>query len=405
MRKLFPGYYRPTDQEFSKMWQECTFAFDANVLLNIYRYSHETRESLFEILKRLKDRIWVPHQAACEYQERRLDVISEQFKAYEETEELLSKTLRQLENRRHPFIDFSKLAEIIEDTIERAKAVLQEARSRHPDLLESDDLRETITELLEGKVGDPYSEEELDRIYKKAEQRFTQKTPPGYKDTAKQGPRRYGDVVLWFQLIDHAKSQKKPLIFVTDDRKEDWWLRREGEIVGPRPELIQEMSSQAGVSFYMYQTDQFINYAQDLLELQDQRAAVEEIREIGQQDEIIQRMRELIGKRFAAQFAEEILRSTAKVSQRLAEAMWPVISTDVIQQLAEVTPYPTIPPDVIQRLAEVTALDSGEEAMQGLSEPNQEEGKDESSGDEADRPSDQKTDNNGEGEENNLSDG
>ena len=126
------------------MWQECIFAFDANVLLNIYRYTPGTRESLFEILKRLKDRVWIPHQAAYEYQERRLDVISEQFEAYEDIQELLGKPLRQLENWRHPHIDFSMLAEIIEDAIERARAVLQEARSKHLDLLESDDLREII---------------------------------------------------------------------------------------------------------------------------------------------------------------------------------------------------------------------------------------------------------------------
>jgi hypothetical protein len=31
MRTMFPGYYRPTEEEFKKMWQECIFSFDANV--------------------------------------------------------------------------------------------------------------------------------------------------------------------------------------------------------------------------------------------------------------------------------------------------------------------------------------------------------------------------------------
>ncbi|MGZ3645243.1 MAG: hypothetical protein ACXVCM_15485, partial [Ktedonobacteraceae bacterium] len=39
MQELFPGYYRPTKEEFSTMWQQCIFVFDANVLLNIYRYT------------------------------------------------------------------------------------------------------------------------------------------------------------------------------------------------------------------------------------------------------------------------------------------------------------------------------------------------------------------------------
>jgi hypothetical protein len=63
MRNIFPGYYRPTDEEFYKMWQECIFVFDANVLLNLYRYSPDTRDELLDVLERLKDRIWIPHQA------------------------------------------------------------------------------------------------------------------------------------------------------------------------------------------------------------------------------------------------------------------------------------------------------------------------------------------------------
>ena len=31
-------YYRPTESEFKKLWKDCVFAFDANTLLNVYRY-------------------------------------------------------------------------------------------------------------------------------------------------------------------------------------------------------------------------------------------------------------------------------------------------------------------------------------------------------------------------------
>lgn len=63
MRELFPGYYRPTQEEFKQMWQECIFVFDANVLLNIYRYTAKTRGELLAIFEMLKERTWLPHQA------------------------------------------------------------------------------------------------------------------------------------------------------------------------------------------------------------------------------------------------------------------------------------------------------------------------------------------------------
>ena len=176
MRKLFRSYYRPTKEEFAKMWQDCFFAFDANVLLHIYRYTPETRERLFEILKRLQDRIWLPYHVAYEYHEQRLDVISHQLKAYGAMETQLSKSLQAIENevrkyKRHAFADMGQVAEIFKDAVERAKAILQEARSKHPDLLIADNLLDVITDLFDGKVGEPYSQKDLEQVLKDAEER------------------------------------------------------------------------------------------------------------------------------------------------------------------------------------------------------------------------------------------
>ncbi len=288
MRRLFRSYYRPTQEEFSTMWQECIFAFDANVLLNIYRYTPETRERLFEILKQLQDRIWLPYQVAYEYHEQRLNVISQQLNAYEAMETQLGKTLQGIENelrkyKRHAFANTDQISEIFKDAVESATAILQEARLKHPDLLKVDNLLDIITDLFNDKIGEPFSQERLEQVYQDAEQRFQQQIPPGYKDTKKDGSKQYGDVVMWFQLIDYAKSQKKPIIFVTDDGKEDWWLRHDGKTIGPRRELIQEMFDKAGVAFYMYSTDEFMAQAENFLGLKDQQgsqAAIEEVKEI-----------------------------------------------------------------------------------------------------------------------------
>lgn len=50
------AYRRPTEEEFAEMWRLCVFAFEANMLLNTYRYTPVTQEKFFAILKRLKDR-------------------------------------------------------------------------------------------------------------------------------------------------------------------------------------------------------------------------------------------------------------------------------------------------------------------------------------------------------------
>jgi predicted nucleic acid-binding protein len=103
MRDLFPGFYDPTEQEITKIWQDGIFVFDANILLNIYRYSHDTRERFFETLSQLKERIWIPYQAAYEYQYSRTTVISEQVKAYDVVAKLLDAVLQSLRNGLEPF--------------------------------------------------------------------------------------------------------------------------------------------------------------------------------------------------------------------------------------------------------------------------------------------------------------
>ncbi|HEY9666813.1 MAG TPA: PIN-like domain-containing protein [Coleofasciculaceae cyanobacterium] len=293
MRDLFRGYYKPTPAEFAEIWKTCIFSFDANVLLHVYSYTPETRERFFEILKGLSDRIWIPHQVAYEYQRNRLYVISNQIKAYDDIELILNKNFDNLKNelfkdyKRHPFLNTKSIVEYIDKVLGNVKSQIKLAQLNHPDYIEFDELREELTNLLDGKVGKPYTEEELEKIYQKAEKRFSYKQPPGYKDAKKPVPRNYGDVVLWFQLIDYAKWQQKPILFVTDDDKEDWWLKYGGESIEPRPDLIQEIVSEVGLEnfqFYIYHSDKFIDYAEKFLNLPTQPEAVEEAREIMLQD-------------------------------------------------------------------------------------------------------------------------
>lgn len=276
------------------MWRECIFSFDANMLLNIYRYKPETQERFFVILERLKERIWISHQVATEFYENREVVIAYQLTVYDEVERLLNETYGKLGEKltgygkRHASIKAESLLELVEAGIKSAKVSLENDRQAHPDMSSSDPLRDRLVALLDGKVGSPFDNKRLLEIYSEAEQRFGVKQPPGYGDAKKPIPERYGDVIVWLQLIEHAKAERKPLIFVTDDRKEDWWLKRDNKIVSPRPQLANEMQSKAGVGFYMYGSDQFIKYAQEFLDLEARPAAVREVGRVRKQDEAYQ---------------------------------------------------------------------------------------------------------------------
>jgi hypothetical protein len=281
MRDLFPGYYKLTKEELDRLWQECIFVFDANVLLNIYRVSKPTRDAFINVLQSLKERVWLPYQAAFEYQENRLNVLTSQLKAYEEIPKILNSSLSEIKSSypRHPFIDVTQIASELNIAISKTSALLERAKLMHPDLTESDDLRDTLTEIFTGKVGANYEGELLANIYKEGGKRFEKQIPPGYKDARKEGDKKYGDFVLWNQIKDYAQQVNRPIILVSDDRKEDWWQEHKGKTIGPRPELIQEMKLDTGTSFYMYQSDRFIEYAQLYLGIIEE-GAVKELREV-----------------------------------------------------------------------------------------------------------------------------
>ena len=96
-------------------------------------------------------------------------------------------------------------------------------------------------------------------IIDEGEKRYNKFIPPGFRDANKEdvadNTRKYGDLLIWKQLMYKALSEKKGIIFVCDDRKDDWWLEFRGKRIGPRPELIKEFKNVTENDFYMYSSD------------------------------------------------------------------------------------------------------------------------------------------------------
>lgn len=126
----------------------------------------------------------------------------------------------------------------------------------------NDEILDFIQELSDNKTGGPLSQEELQKTVLEGESRYEKEIPPGYKDGKKDGSgdpyRKFGDLIVWKQLISKCKNEKKSLIFVTDDKKEDWWTEQNGRTIGPRTELREEFIQNTGHDFWMYTVDHFI---------------------------------------------------------------------------------------------------------------------------------------------------
>ena len=214
----------------------------------------------------------------------------EQAAAHEKIQALLEKTENKLTEemdayRKKPFVQVDPLLEQIGSVFTKMGEDLDQARDGYLGLLDTDGIRDAIEALFHQRLGPEYTADRLEEIYDDGASRFKREIPPGFRDREKPIPGRYGDLVLWYQVIDYAKQTQKPVILISDDRKDDWWLRVKGRIIGPRPELVEEMLSKAGVLFYMYQTGPFMEHAGDYLKKRISQAALEEVRELRRRDE------------------------------------------------------------------------------------------------------------------------
>jgi len=279
MKELFPGYSRKTESEIKDIWESGIIVFDANVLLNLYRYSNETKDTILHLISKFSKQIFLPYQSALEYNRNRYEVIAEQEKAYKEFLGKITQIQKDLQTTNKPPFLSKKVDENLNTVFGKVNSEVELSIKKYCDYLKEDPIYDELTNLFEGKISEKYSPEKLEEIYKDGESRYKQKIPPGYEDEkTKKDYRKYGDLVLWFQIIDIAKTQKKNVILITNERKVDWWWKiKDGRNMGPRQELVEEIYESANVSFHMYSSEKFLSYGQTLLKEQVNKQALDEI--------------------------------------------------------------------------------------------------------------------------------
>lgn len=281
MKKSFPGYFRPKAEELDSLWRSALIAVDANVLLNLYRYSQQAREALLNALDSARARLFVPHQAAKEFLDNRLGVTASQADEYTKTIRIITDLVQNLSNtKRHPFLPESELPEF-RVYMEKVCTLLNKQREQLLQRLTEDETLDALDEICREAMGPPFTGEELKQIESEGALRYQNKIPPGYRDAKKEGlaevHKKFGDLVLWKQVIRHSKEAKRPLILVTDDQKDDWWSEQSGRTVGPRPELVEEFSKEAGQRFWMYSVDQFLEHLSTSTSVKVSRDVLEEV--------------------------------------------------------------------------------------------------------------------------------
>ena len=278
MKNIYFEYNSLSEDELKELWGKATFVFDANVLLNLYRYSDDTREKFLEIMMGLGKRVWLPYQVGLEFHKNRLTVISEQLQLHHSFLKGIDDIISEIENKnRNPFLS-ATLYEKLVSVKDELKSEVSERIKIFDQRLHNDQILEKINSIFAGRVGKIYEKDGLEKLFSEGEKRYKELIPPGYRDKSKQGNDKFGDLVIWKQMINQASESKNSLLFITDDRKDDWWLEHKGKTISPHPVLLREFFDETQQKCHFYNPFQFLKYSNEYLGENINEDVIEEVK-------------------------------------------------------------------------------------------------------------------------------
>ena len=287
MRNAIHEYIELTEKEKKELWKSATFVFDTNVLLNLYRYTAKTQDSLLQAIDELKERIWMPRHVAEEFMKNRYKIIAESSRLYEllkaDARKFVDGCANRLNLKSQKDTEIIELSKFINEWINK----LEKNNPRIMDPV-NDRVLDRLISVFDGKVGTGFTPEVIEQIEKEGKERYDKKTPPGYMDQKekRESSNQYGDLIIWKEILQFSKEDGKDIILIIDDQKEDWWNIINGKTVGPRVELRKEFyRNTANKKFHMYKMEGFLSVYLNNKGKQIDESVIEEIGSISQMRE------------------------------------------------------------------------------------------------------------------------
>lgn len=289
MEKQLKGYIPYEDKDYKDIWENSYIVIDTNVILNFYRYSDTTREELWKILEILKERLWLPYQISFEYLKNREKIIDNVENSFTKIKEEFRKNAETLKNKlqtvdKKDMKCKDEIINVINKSNEEIEKMIEKEKKEQQDFKKQDIVLKKVLELFNGKCSERETEDKIKEIKLEANRRGENKIPPGYLDYKKQ--ENYGDYYIFYSLKQKSKKEKKHIIFVTDDDKEDWYLKKDGIIKSGRRELLQEFYAETKQLIFICTTDSFLKSYNKYCSGKAPKKVIEETQDIREKEKL-----------------------------------------------------------------------------------------------------------------------
>lgn len=241
-------------EELKRMLKHAVLAFDTNALLGLYSYSPKILQDIKGLLTKdtVKNRLFVPYHTAEEFYKNKDRVIQRVQSIYSSKLGGVTSAINALQQ------DINK-THFLSDWVVAAKTKLQKAvetmrETYKAQEVDFDKTSETIEEIFyDGCVGHELENSEF--YENEFEKRLKYDIPPGITDSQKK-QNKSGDFIIWSELLGKAKVEKTDIIFVTNEKKFDWWDKCDKD--RPNKQLLVEFNKKTGQRCYFFNMDSFI---------------------------------------------------------------------------------------------------------------------------------------------------
>lgn len=302
-------HYYIDEIKMEELLKDCIIVFDTNVLLDLILLSDDALKeytNLIALINKKKIKQYVPGQVVFEFEKNKnnklkqpvsdLDDFLKNNKDYKKVKN--HKTTLDIEqknfttlidalsgaknflstDKKHPYLDKSQIdieniqkkttkffEEICRDFSDTSTKFVSFIEKRKTEINFSENI-EIVENVMDNEMTkkEPTTFDEILRHMEEANYRYKNSIAPGYEDKDKDGNNnvgieKYGDFILWKQILVLGENENKNCIFVSNDAKKDWVVQNKNtDPTVPDCGLILEYANKTKKQFWILNSKEFL---------------------------------------------------------------------------------------------------------------------------------------------------
>lgn len=246
------------------LFKDAAVVFDTNALLAPYQVGNQSVDEIATIYRELAgdDRLFIPYQVAREFAKNRgvkladmHTLVHSRLSTLPKLEPLDCPMLEGIDAYQAP----SPLVATMKEHIRKYKKLLGALKEHLAEWGWNDRVSTLYREVFTANRLITHEKDDL-ALGEELKRRVTHDLPPAFRDKSKPDGG-VGDLAIWLSILRMAKQKSVDVVFVCNEKKNDWVYRSNDEALTPRMELCIEFLRETACHFALISWPRFLQLA------------------------------------------------------------------------------------------------------------------------------------------------